>query len=121
VDHTAAVQVAERVPTYPVIQAGAHVIPVLVVGAHVPAAELAMGGRVEHVVLTQIPVVVQVEVAVQVAVRVPAKSVLQVGTQDLPEGVGLQSPGPEFAMGGAVVHGGGTYTQGGETGKHWLT
>jgi hypothetical protein len=104
VDQVPVVHVAERVPVYPVVQAGAQVVPLLTGRVHVPVAELAIEGAVEQLVLVQLPVVDQVPV-VHVAERVPVNPVLHVGVQVVPEEApATQFPAPAFVIEGSPEH-----------------
>jgi hypothetical protein len=64
-------QVAERVPVYPAIQTGVHLVPEATLTRQSPFWELGMEGREEQAVEVQEPVTVH-EAALHVAERVPA-------------------------------------------------
>jgi hypothetical protein len=91
-------QVAERVPVYPELQVGTHVVPEAAPETQFPAPALAIVGRPVHAVEVQVPVGVQVPV-LQVAERVPVYPVLHAGTHMVPEAAPeTQFPAPAFAI-----------------------
>jgi hypothetical protein len=98
--------VAERVPVYPVAQAGAHVVPLDTGREQVPVTEFRMvGAEVHAAAVTQEPVVVHVPAAEQEAERVPVYPELHVGTHVVPEvDLATQFPGPELAIVGRPAH-----------------
>jgi hypothetical protein len=57
VDHVAELHVAEGVPEYPVVQAGAHVVPLDTGREQVPVTEFRIAGAEVQEVLVQVPVV----------------------------------------------------------------
>lgn len=75
--------VAERVPAYPTLQTGVHMVPLAELMAQFPASALAITGREGQAVLAQVPVVIQLPEE-HVAERVPENPALQVGVQVVP-------------------------------------
>jgi hypothetical protein len=104
VDQVELVQVAVRVPEYPVIHKGVHVVPLGELETQFPAPAFGITGVAVQAVLLQTPVDVQLAEA-HVAEREPAKPELQVGVQVVPEGaLSGQSPAPEFGIPGRPLH-----------------
>lgn len=98
--HAALLQVAERVPAYPVLQTGAQTVPPGDGATQSPAAELEIGGSEAQAVLVHIPVVVHTAL-LQVAERVPVNPELQLGVQVVPLAVPTrQLPAPALEMEG---------------------
>jgi hypothetical protein len=92
--------VAERVPEYPELQVGVHVVPEAASATQSPAPEFKIFGREVQIVETQDPVLVHV-VSAQVAERIPENPELHMGVHVEPEEAPTaQSPAPALAIEG---------------------